>query len=510
MTGPAVAAALFALTSGAGEGGTPPFDAVTLETAGRITQRHTADLDGDGLEDILLLLGRTARVHFQDPSLGFRAEADLSLEIARDAILFDTGDVDGDPKTRELVLLGTDSVSAVSFRGRKAAPLGKPLAPAPKSRLRPDAGDVHWRPLARDLGGTPGDELILPAERAFAILARETTTGAYGDTGRVPLMTTGSVDPGSDALLSRFRASVGYPALHVADLDGDGAPDLAAATLDEIVFFRGSKGGPLVLPGEWKRFPTGLERRRDRPSPAEPVVLDDADGDGRADLLVVDGPAGTIRVFTSGADGPEPEESPAQVLRIDGWILETSLLDLDGDGRRDLCVASTPEIGILEGARIVLEKSLAFRIDAFPARREAGGKEPFARTPSASVQRFVPVAFATGGPARFEMTSAPRPSVLGDFDGDGRPDLFAPIDAGSLGVFRGSAPLRFEEKPSLSIPLPPGDAASRGSEAWLRDLNADGRTDIVLLHKSWDRASDRLDVVLSRPAGRAPRRPERE
>lgn len=481
----------------------PPLrlESFVLDAPARVTQRHTTDFDGDGLADVLLLSGRAARVWFQRGGSGpaFVAAPDLAFDLAPDAILFDTGDVAGDAATREIVCLRPGGAEAISLAGRRLAAAPVPLVAGLAAALRPDPAGVHWRPLCRDFDGAPGDELFLPGALGIDLYRRDAASlsGVFVASGTARVGVEGALEPGSESLLSRFRASYGYPALHLADGDGDGATDVAAATLETVELHRGSRSAPFFGAAPERSFRTGLETRRDRPSPATPLLFEDVDGDRKADLVVVDGPEGTVRIHSAapGGEGSEETPPPRQVLKIEGWILEAALRDLNGDGRADLVLLSTPEVGVVEGARIVMEKSLRVRVAAFAAA--VGAAAPFERTPFATFERAVPVAFATGGAARFEMISAPRPSVAGDFDGDSVPDLLSPVDAATLGIWLGSPGLEFGHAPAATIALPPGESA-RANEAWLRDLNGDGKTDIVLYQPDFERRGDRVTIAFAR------------
>lgn len=480
----------------------PPLrlESFVLDSPARVTQRHTTDFDGDGLSDVLLLSNREARVHFQRAgAAAFETAADLAFDLPADTILFDTGDVLGDAATREIVCLRPGVAEAISLAGRRLAPPPVPLVAGLAHALRPDPAEAHWRPLCRDFDGAPGDELFLPGAKGIDLHRREPGSAAFVPAGTAPVGVAGSIEAGSESLLSLFRASFGYPALHLADADGDGALDVAAATIESIALHRGSRAAPFFGAAPPRTFRTGVEARRDRPAPATPLLFEDVDGDGRADLVIVDGAAGTLRIHDANASGNGAGATPRQVLKIEGWILEAALRDVNGDGRADLVLLSTPEVGVVEGARIVMEKSLRVRVAAFAAATvEKGSPAPFERTPFATFERAVPVAFSTGGASRFEMISAPRPSLGGDFDGDGMTDLLAPVDAGALGIFLGSRGLAFSSEPAATIALPPGDS-SRANEAWIRDLNGDGRTDIVLFQPDFERRGDRVTLILARP-----------
>ncbi len=116
--------------------------------------------------------------------------------------------------------------------------------------------------------------------------------------------------------------------LCVADVDGDGAPDLVVA------------GGAAAQVGVWRCDPVG------RSEFLSPVLLDttvhcdrvavaDVDGDGRLDLVTLDETAGQVKVFRQTSSSPlsfTVDADPPSVGACQGLVA----CDLDRDGRMDL------------------------------------------------------------------------------------------------------------------------------------------------------------------------------
>ncbi|MGE5116689.1 MAG: FG-GAP repeat domain-containing protein [Betaproteobacteria bacterium] len=238
-----------------------------------------------------------------------------------------------------------------------------------------------------------------------------------------------------------YAAGTDPVSLAVADLDGDGRLDIVTA--NAILATDGS--GPSTVsvllqdaarPGRFlapAAYATGV-------NPVS-VAIGDLDGDGRPDLVVADGEGLSVLLQAPTAPGTF---GPRAAFGIGGVATSVAVADLDGDGRPDL-VATTPT-----SVRVLLHGPQAAASFLAAASYGAGAQPVFA--------------------------------AVGNVDGDGRPDLAvanlgSPSDAGtaSVSVLRQnpSAPGSF---------LAPADYATalRSTTVAIADLNADGKSDLVV------------------------------
>ena len=139
------------------------------------------------------------------------------------------------------------------------------------------------------------------------------------------------------------------------DLDGDRLIDLAIASSS------GGDGSVEILTGDgaWHWTTTDV---LDTPFPIAGVAAGDDEGDGRADITVIDADRGWLRRRTQSEDG-WVEAAPPELIDPSGQDEPYSapagsvllpMADLDGDGRQDLIVNEAPDSGSQELVFFVL------------------------------------------------------------------------------------------------------------------------------------------------------------
>lgn len=210
----------------------------------------------------------------------------------------------------------------------------------------------------------------------------------------------------------------------------------------------------------------------------------DVDGDGREDLVLwqTSGKLNfktDIYIFLRGVDQKLPDR-PTQILHCRGLPFPTSsaympspIVDLNGDGHYELALLElNSSIASANGlVNMLLSHGLDGSLTIRPFQNGA-----FSRSPVGSVP--VTVLLAS------EVLKSWPIFIQGDFNGDGRPDLLVRRSDGRWNIFFSTTDGHwFAPQPALTFAVP-----SHGYIA-IKDLNGDGRSDIIWYEPDAHRAS---------------------
>ncbi len=315
------------------------------------------------------------------------------------------------------------------------------------------------------------------APAAFAVPERAllVTTGDINGDGKPDLIATlstnnqnneicvllnttapGSLTPSFSAPVV-FNAGSNVQSVDVADINGDGKPDLLVTNYTNYVAVLLNTTAPgAAVPTFFskKTFPVGGN--------PDSVTVGDLNGDGKPDMVVTNPNASTVTVFlNSTTPGSFSPSFAKQDLAVAQKPYYTAIGDLNGDGQPDLAV-----VGAGNFVSVLLNNTA-----------------PGATTASFSAVSKVP------------EQSGYNFIKIQDINGDGKPDMVA------TGYFTGKEVVMLNTTSPggtvLTFSNQPIATLSRGTNfTAIGDLNGDGRPDFVVTNQN----SNTFPIVINSPA----------
>jgi hypothetical protein len=515
----------------------------SLELPGAPSAVVAADVDGDGLRDLAVVIAFTrwgevgieGSVKMDDveglvevltviPALVDRRElrvfpgrpgggfdpASRSVAIEPSVLSLEAG-----PPGAPVVALTDEGLSAFRLRDGK-------LAFEPLIQERPVlAGTGTFLPnlgLVKDLDGDGRTDVLLPTAEGASVYLSGPEGLRSASRLRFPL----------DSLQGRPRRTLSlfHPLPEVRDVDGNHLPDLvlrhASGEWNGFRVLRNQGGG---------RFSEALaplgDYQEKKPEGAVVTFFGDLDGDGRAEYVTQEerGPgedAGMraemkhakrpkflFRIHRSRPDlGMEPK--PFQQFEAEGYAFDTGgggdgdggevgvdmklpggFQDLNGDGRMDL-IALTLDFSMLQAVKVLTVQRIGIGIDFHVLCQGPGGK-------------LVPVrGLDLSGKFNLNLNNLKIGQIsqfAGDFDGDGRADFTQMGRGKTVTIHRGRPDCSYPAQPDLALELreAPRDLAL----VQIRDLDGDELADLLVIQPQAVKEANvtppvRLDLYLSR------------
>ena len=434
------------LVRGNGDGTFGPEEvAAVVSTAGWIT---VADVDDDGVEDIVTNVTGTDRVHvLLGAGDGTFVESD-AVDVGGVPGRLAVGHLDADGNLDIVVAQSTSSAAELSVLLGAGDGTFQPLTDVPAGRTPVGiaVGDLD-HDGAEDLVVTNSDSgfgslTLFPGRGDGTFPAKlEAETGGTDDMVLTDLDQDGVPDlVGNDRPNDRLSVVLGagdgtfgpsqlHPvgdlptALAAGDLDLDGQPDIVVANTfgDSVSVLLGLGDGSLAPQTE---YPVGA-------GPSD-VAIADLDGDGLPDLAVVDANASTVSLLRGLGDGLF---GPAATIDPGGVVDQVVAEDMDADGRMDLVVLAASIL--TNEIRVLLNDG-------------TGGFEI----------------------TTYELEAQPRDLRVGDLDRDGHPDVVASLSSDQIAVLLGDG-LGGLGAPQLQ------SSSLTGSVLALADLDQDGVLDLA-------------------------------
>jgi hypothetical protein len=513
----------------------------------QISLLHAADLNGDGLTDLILVnnkrskinllynqtgstnstlprLGEKKEINDLPPDARFRIESIASEKRISSLVV---ADLNGDGKP-DLAYYGEPKELVVQYN------LGNSGWSAPK-RWPIDDGQLWVNSLAAgDLNGDKLTDLVLLGENNLYYLAQN-PDHTLAEPQKIPF--SGEVravqvldingDGRDDLLLVnwnspnpfRFRLQNAerelgpeiyftLPAIRAYmadDLDGDHKTEVVTIAQDSgraaVSHFAQKPAEPLsgdFKQGQFQVLPLNKTTRAHRG-----ILWADVNGDGLPDLLVAEPDSGQLSLYLQKPDGTL---AGAKTFPTFAGVSELAVSDWDGSGTPQIFLLSSDEhqVGMTkldEHGRIAFPTIIP--LDGKPLTMTVGPLQPGAKSTLAVIveqdtNRFL-VTKQADGKSRTQKLSddfkaMPASITMQDANQDGLADLIVLIPYEKIKVLiQKPDKLSFEE----ADVLPPGGSTE---EPWLSisDVDGDGKSELLLAQKNFVRA-----VVLKPGADRA-------
>ncbi len=186
------------------------------------------------------------------------------------------------------------------------------------------------------------------------------TADSVADSVSVFSNITAANGPISFAARMSYAAGSGPVGIAFGDLDGDGLPDMVVcdATSNQIFIFRNTSAPGAISFAPVQNFQTGAI--------SSSVAIADLDGDGKPDVIVTNPGANSVSVFQNASSVGVVGFAAAMTFGSGGGPACLSVSDVNGDGKPDITVAdvSSNSAAVLQngssGGRIVMAPPVLF------------------------------------------------------------------------------------------------------------------------------------------------------
>jgi hypothetical protein len=336
-----------------------------------------ADLDGDSIIELIAFsvvdTGSRNDSNYRKLSIfrftqtGYNPDPSVTFDIPLDAILFDTGDIDGD-SLPELLYLATDGLYAIGYKNNTISQPHQIVAQKSIFTVPTVRSISSW-----DLYRQMGDQayLLIPCFEGIAVYSF--------NRGRIDSLSTlhfshqarASVGPLSELRdTNPLTYTCRLPAVHIGDYNADLVSDLFIISDNRVLIFPGRLEGRFENAPEFA-FGDQYARAVNTTDPNSSLLyqIEDINNDGREDIVVSKNSGGVTSNKTEISvhlcrmrDGYDV--APNYLRSVPKAVGVAYLHDFNSDGRIDMAVPAL-ELGVVALIKMLVLNSLNIDIDIF-------------------------------------------------------------------------------------------------------------------------------------------------
>jgi hypothetical protein len=438
------------------------FQIIQFRRPGIVLLADSGDIDGNGKADLLLFhkpsresYRKFCAVYLQKDT-GFNNEPDLEFAINEAVSAVDLKDVDSD-RAEEIFLFDSGGVALLDLTENDSVETHRLRDyPTILPSMSRSTARAHW---VDDIGSDGRIEVLLPTINGMQVFAiSEGLELQEAEFLEFPLR--GSLRGESGQYYITYR----LPKIELLDFDGDGRTDVGVFDLEEMNFFL-TNG----LPMPTRHVKTSLVEKFTKDFIAA-TSFDDLNVDGLPDAVVVflsqkKNLQSEVQIYF-GRKGFEYTSEPDHVYSGDASLILPVFFDATGDGKMEMLLQ---DINVGIGFFINYFLTNRIRVDAELRKLTEQGR--YEKEPSLKRPIYIQVSESGAEPAR----------GAGDFNGDGLDDLAVGTNENRLSFFLANRETILPKDPNREYEVPAYGLMSTF------DLNADGRTDIVILYTHEDK-----------------------
>jgi VCBS repeat protein len=476
-----------------------PLAGYDLRVNGAVITVVSAELRTHRHQDLIVISrtgtfpqeARWVSVFWQQEGGRFHPHPDLVWQMDPEATVIDVGELGAERARASIVYLTGSEVRAYHLTSG-VQPTSTTLLKIPTLTVFPEPGDLPSLPLIRDWKGTGQPWLGIP--QFGQLLLYPLTQADLRGPGEPVKLFQPTLLFGADAehrLIRDYALQLIYrlPQVFVRDFNADGRADLLATWQDHLaVYLQDAAGRFPQDPTQTFHFNLRTEQERSLRLVYISPLVEDVDGDGRADLILtkMTGRLTDRRLATSVYLNRAGNLSGQPDVRIehDGFASTLLAKDLNGDGKHDLLF---PLVKI--GVRNLIRNLLTDRADVSLQVHLYRDQGIYDSTPDWMRSFSYQIDMSDG-----IVLQGVWPNVEGDFDGDGKADLLV-VGNDEVAVYLATPGTLFARDPAARVPV------KTSSHVIVRDLTESRRADIVMWYHEPSEWKGLIKVLMNTAKG---------